>query len=89
MESYGTNNDLGAWGVNIIGNDNEVAYNLFSNNSAVCINGKGASNSVEIFAGSNNNIHDNNSFNDRVFSELGSSATRQVGRTTPSRTICS
>src|SRR4051794_35852731 len=75
MESYGTNNDLGAWGVNIISNDNEVAYNLISNNSAVCINGKGASNSVEIFAGSNNNIHDNNSFNDRVFTELGSSAT--------------
>jgi len=75
MESFGTNNDLGAWGVSIISNDNEIAYNLFSNNSAVCINGKGASNSLEIYAGSNNNIHDNNSFNDRVFTELGSSAT--------------
>jgi hypothetical protein len=74
MESFGTNNDLGAWGVSIVSSDNEVAYNLFSNNSAVCINGKGASNSLEIFAGSNNNIHDNNSFNDRVFTELGSSA---------------
>lgn len=76
LESYGTNNDLGAWGVNIVSNDNEIAYNLFSNNTAVCNNGKaGASNSIEIFAGSNNNIHDNNSFNDRVFTELGSSST--------------
>jgi len=75
LQSFGTNNDLGAWGVSIVSSDNEVAFNLFSNNSAVCINGKGASNSLEIFAGSNNNIHDNNSFNDRVFTELGSSAT--------------
>jgi hypothetical protein len=76
LEEYGTTNDLGAWGVNIVSSDNEIAYNLFSNNSAICTNGKaGASNSLEIFAGSNNNIHDNNSFNDRVFTELGSSST--------------
>ncbi|MEP7112658.1 MAG: hypothetical protein ABI862_05295, partial [Ilumatobacteraceae bacterium] len=75
LESYGTNNDLGAWGVDIISDDNEIAYNLFSNNTSVCTNGKGASNSIEIFTGSNNNIHDNNSFNDRVFTELGSSST--------------
>src|SRR6476659_7846450 len=74
MASFGTSNDLCAWGVSIVSSDNEIANNLFSNNSAVCINGNGASNSLEIFAGSNNNIHDNNSFNDRVFTELGSSA---------------
>jgi hypothetical protein len=75
MQSFGTNNDLGAWGVDIISDDNEIAYNLFSDNASVCVNGKRASNSIEIYAGSNNNIHDNNSFNDRVFTELGSSAT--------------
>jgi hypothetical protein len=76
METFGTSNDLGAWGVDIISDDNEVAYNMFSDNAAVCTNGsvRRASNSLEIFAGSNNNIHDNNSFNDRVFTELGSSS---------------
>ena len=82
LEQFGTNNDLGAWGVNIISDDNEVAYNLFYDNAAVCTNGKGASNSVEIFEGSNNNIHDNNSFNDRVFSELGSSASVKAANNT-------
>ncbi|MEY2445337.1 MAG: hypothetical protein QOE00_1917 [Ilumatobacteraceae bacterium] len=76
METFGTNNDLGAWGIDIISNDNEIAYNVFSDNAAVCTNGtiRRASNSLEIYAGSNNNIHDNSSFNDRVFTELGSSA---------------
>jgi hypothetical protein len=76
MESFGTSNDLGAWGVNIHSNDNEVAFNLFSDNVAECTNGntRRASNSLEIFEGSRNNIHGNNSFNDRVFTELGSSS---------------
>lgn len=76
MESFGTNSDLGAWGVNIHSNDNEVAFNLFSDNAAVCTNGstRRASNSLEIFEGSRNSIHGNNSFNDRVFTELGSSS---------------
>lgn len=82
LESFGTNNDLGAWGVNIISDDNEIAYNVFANNAAVCPNGKTSSNSLEIFAGSNNNIHDNNSFNDRVFTELGSSATSKAANNT-------
>jgi hypothetical protein len=69
--------DKGAWGVLLHGSDNEIAYNFFANNLAICtydngVNGEG--NSVEIFEGVRNTIHHNVAVNDRVFSELGSSA---------------
>jgi len=68
--------DLGAWGILVRGSDNEIAYNTFQDNIAVCNKGTYvASNSVEIYEGDRNSIHHNKSFNDRVFSELGSSAT--------------
>jgi hypothetical protein len=65
--------DLGAWGIIVNGNDNEVAYNTFKNNAAVCtMPGQWLmSNSIEIYEGSHNSIHHNKSFGDRVFSELG------------------
>ncbi|MEL7158117.1 MAG: hypothetical protein AAFN30_16180, partial [Actinomycetota bacterium] len=71
--------DLGAWGVLVRGSDNDVSYNEFSNNRAVCANGAGRihSNSVEIFEGSRNYIHHNRA-NDRVFSELGGSASKKA-----------
>ncbi len=69
--------DKGAWGVLLHGSDNEIAFNYFANNLAHCtydngVNGEG--NSVEIFEGVRNSIHHNVAVNDRVFSELGSSA---------------
>lgn len=69
--------DLGAWGVLVVSDDNEVAYNTLRDNVAVCRN-QGAppsSNSVELFEGSGNRIHHNWSYGDRAFSELGSSDT--------------
>jgi hypothetical protein len=71
------NDDKGAWGVLLHGSDNEIAYNYFANSLAICtfdngLNGEG--NSVEIFEGVRNSIHHNVAVNDRVFSELGSSA---------------
>jgi hypothetical protein len=77
MKSIGTSNDLGAWGMLVGGNDNEVASNLFQDNRSVCkmSNGRYASNSVELYAASRNAVHHNRSINDRVFSELGSSST--------------
>lgn len=77
LKSIGTSNDLGAWGVLVGGNDNEVASNLFQDNRSVCTmtNGRYASNSVELYAASRNTIHHNRSVGDRVFSELGSSST--------------
>jgi len=68
--------DLGAWGMLIRGSDNEIAYNTFRDNMAVCTKGLYlSSNSVEIYEGDRNSIHHNRSYNDRVFSELGSSVT--------------
>ncbi|MEM9133168.1 MAG: hypothetical protein AAF962_16665 [Actinomycetota bacterium] len=71
--------DLGAWGVLIRSDNNDISYNTFSNNKAPCANGIGRihSNSAEIYEGSNNYIHHNTS-NDRVFSELGSSAAKKA-----------
>lgn len=67
---------LGAFGVLINGSDNEIASNQFSGNTAICPTKDDwyPSNSVEIYLGSRNSIHHNRS-TDRVFSELGSSAT--------------
>lgn len=64
--------DLGAWGIVLNGNDNEIAYNQFTNNNALCSYGTIVhGNSVEIYSGQNNNIHHNRTVGDRVFSELG------------------
>ncbi|MEY2445338.1 MAG: hypothetical protein QOE00_1918 [Ilumatobacteraceae bacterium] len=71
--------DLGAWGMLVRGSNNEISYNTFRDNRAVCLKSKYlASNSVEIYEGDNNNIHHNTSTNDRVFSELGGSATNKA-----------
>ena len=59
LEQFGTNNDLGAWGVNIISDDNEVAYNLFYDNAAVSHEWQRREQLGRFFEGSNNNIHDN------------------------------
>lgn len=76
LQTFGTNGDIGAWGVSVHSNDNEIAYNQFSSNAAVCTNGAIPleSNSLELFESSGNSIHDNVSVNDRVFTELGSTA---------------
>jgi hypothetical protein len=73
------NNDLGAWGVVVHGNDNEFAYNYFSHNNAWCSYDFGISgNSIEIYAGQRNSIHHNTSIDDETFSELGSQADRRA-----------
>jgi hypothetical protein len=70
--------DLGAWGVIINSDGNEVAYNTLRNNAAVCTRPKTwlMSNSIEIYEGSNNWIHHNKAYGDRVFSELGGRSTK-------------
>ncbi len=71
--SVNGNDDAGAFGVNLQGDDNEIAYNAFSNNIACSYDyGKDGS-SVEIYGGQRNNIHHNQSINELVFSELGNS----------------
>ncbi len=72
--------DLGAWGVLLRSDRNEISGNVFRDNKAVCVNALGRlhSNSVEIFEGRENSIHHNKSFGDRVFSELGGSAAERA-----------
>ncbi|HEX9991676.1 MAG TPA: choice-of-anchor Q domain-containing protein [Acidimicrobiales bacterium] len=67
--------DLGAWGVLVVSDDNDISWNQFVDNRAVCSNQgyRLMSNSVEIFEGKRNRIHHNRSVGDRVFSELGGS----------------
>jgi hypothetical protein len=67
-------NDLGAWGMVVNGDDNEIAYNYLARNDAWCSYDYGyAGNSIELYAAKRNNIHHNISHNDKVFSELGGS----------------
>jgi hypothetical protein len=70
---------LGAFGVLINGSDNEIANNTFTANIATCPTHADwyPSNSVEIYLGSRNKVHHNRS-TDRVFSELGSSASTRA-----------
>jgi hypothetical protein len=72
----GGNDDSGAWGVVLNGNDSEIAYNFFTGNNAWCsydFDGEGAS--IEVYEGSRNFVHNNVSVDDTTFSELGGSAT--------------
>ncbi len=74
-QTFGAGDDLGAIGLTLNGHHQEVSYNTFDNNQSVCRNENGRfySHSVELYAARYNEIHHNRS-NDRVFSELGSSA---------------
>jgi hypothetical protein len=69
-----THEDRGGSGMDLKGNDNEVAYNYLKDNVAWCnydIAPIQHSNSIELFNAKRNYIHHNISINDRVFSEVG------------------
>jgi hypothetical protein len=74
------NGDLGAWGILVRGSHTDIAYNTFRDNISMCLKDLPylASNSVEIYEGDFNTVHHNWAENDRVFSELGSSATNKA-----------
>lgn len=72
VNTQGGDDDSGAWGVLINGNNNQIAYNYFTGNTSYCsfdYEQDGAS--VEIYRGSENTIHHNISVDDVTFSELG------------------
>jgi hypothetical protein len=63
---------LGAMGVLLHGDHNEVGHNYFRNNMSICTyTGTAESNSVELYGARFSNIHHNTAINDRVFSEIG------------------
>ncbi|AFZ69632.1 discoidin domain-containing protein [Deinococcus peraridilitoris] len=67
------NNDSGAWGVLINGDNNEVAYNYFEGNTA-CSEDYGVEGaSLELYYAKRNYFHHNTSINDTTFAELGGS----------------
>lgn len=71
-------NDVGAWGINLHGTDNEIAYNYLHDNNSTCSYDYGYEGSaIELFKAQRNNIHHNKSINDKVFSELGGDANRK------------
>jgi hypothetical protein len=68
---------LGAMGVLLHGDYNEVGYNYFSNNKSICTyTGTAESNSVELYGARYSDVHHNTSINDRVFSEIGGGTER-------------
>lgn len=65
--------DLGAWGMDLKGDDNEIAHNYFHDNNGWCAYDFSVKpgNAIEIYNGDRNFIHHNKVVNDRVFSEVG------------------
>ncbi|MBI2093796.1 MAG: hypothetical protein HYT88_03630, partial [Candidatus Omnitrophica bacterium] len=70
---------LGALGINLHGDDNEVGYNLFERNSAQCTMSDGNvqhySAPFEIFNANRSLIHHNRAFDHRKHAEFGHDAT--------------
>lgn len=71
------NDDSGAWGILLNGDDNEIARNYLSGNNAWCSYdyGPGEGASIEVYKAKRNYIHNNRSLGDSTFSELGGSST--------------
>ncbi|AFZ68843.1 discoidin domain-containing protein [Deinococcus peraridilitoris] len=73
----GGDNDSGAWGVLVNGNDNEVAHNYFEGNTA-CSEDYGVEGaSLELYYAKRNYFHHNTSINDTTFTELGGSSSNR------------
>jgi acid phosphatase type 7 len=70
----GTNDDAGAFGVLIWGNDNEIAFNTFSGHVASSPDYIEDGAAIELFNASQNKIHHNTSSDDSAFIEIGKDA---------------
>ncbi len=67
------NDDSGAFGILINGNDNEFTGNTVTGSTAQSFDFSRDGSAFEVFNGSRNSIHHNVSINNNVFSELGRS----------------
>jgi hypothetical protein len=69
-------NDAGAVGVLVNGDDNEIAYNRFADNHALCsYDYLEEGSSVEIYEAKRNRVHHNRSEEELTFTELGGART--------------
>jgi hypothetical protein len=70
--------DYGAFGILVLGNDNEIANNTISG-SAACSYDYGTDGSaVEVYGGQRNYIHHNKALNNETFTELARDSSRSV-----------
>lgn len=66
-----SDNDSGAHGVLLEGDDNEVAYNTISGHDACSYDYERDGAAIEVYGGQRNNIHHNRADNNNTFVELG------------------
>lgn len=66
-----TDNDAGAFGVLIWGDNNDISFNHFSGMDACSYDYVRDGSAVEIYGGQNNNIHHNTATQSDAFTELG------------------
>jgi hypothetical protein len=64
---------VGAFGVNVHGDNNEIAFNSFTGQVACSYQYETDGAAVEIYQGKNNQIHHNSAVNNQAFTELGNS----------------
>ncbi|MGH2350820.1 MAG: hypothetical protein ACRDI2_03750 [Chloroflexota bacterium] len=73
--TQGGGDDYGAFGANVHGDDNEIAYNEFTGHDACSYDFTRDGAAVEIYGGQRNTIHHNRASNNEAFTELGDSRT--------------
>lgn len=71
--TVGGNDDSGAFGVLLQGDDTEVAYNLISGHDAFSYDYGRDGSAIEVYGGQRNNVHHNTAANNDAFTELGNS----------------
>ena len=71
LDNINNNNDAGAFGVLLWGDNNDISYNQINGSDACSYDYGRDGSAVEVFNGSNNSIHHNKASNDIAFTELG------------------
>jgi hypothetical protein len=71
LDGSNTNNDAGANGLVIEGDDNEIAYNQIFGHDACSFDYVRDGSAVEIYGGQRNRVHHNTAWNNNTFTELG------------------
>jgi hypothetical protein len=73
LDASNPNNDAGANGIVLEGDDNEIAYNQISGHDACSFDYGRDGSAIEVYGGQRNRIHHNTATNNSTFTELGTS----------------